>query len=59
MLQTSAIVFGSILIFVLVSGLIVLWCRGTDDLEAWGIFVSRILHGGPLSTQKRPRDDGD
>lgn len=59
MLQTSAIVFGFILIFVFVSGLIVLWCRGIDDLEAWGIFVSRILHGGPLSTRKWPRDDGD
>jgi hypothetical protein len=36
MLQTSAIIFGFILIFVLVSGLVLLWRRGADDLDAWG-----------------------
>jgi uncharacterized iron-regulated membrane protein len=33
-LQTSAIIFGFIAIFMLVSGLIVLWRRGRDDLDA-------------------------
>ena len=56
MLQTSAIIFGFVLIFVLVSGLIVLWHRGADDLDAWGLFVSRVLRGDCQSTRKSPRD---
>ncbi len=45
MLQTSALISALILIFVLTSGLIILWRRGADDLDAWGLFVSRILRG--------------
>ena len=56
MLQTSAIIFGFILIFALVSGLVVLWRRGADDLDAWGLFVSRVLRGDRQSTRKLPRD---
>jgi len=36
MLQASAIFCGFIMIFMLVSGLIVLWHRGSDDLDTWG-----------------------
>jgi hypothetical protein len=43
MLQTSAVIFGLIMIFTLVSGLVVLWRRGRDDLDAWGLFISRVL----------------
>ena len=56
MFQASAIIIGLILIFVLVSGLIVLWRRGADDLGAWGLFVSRVLRGDRRSTRKLPRD---
>jgi hypothetical protein len=55
-LQAWAIIFVLILIFVLVSGLVVLWYRGADDLEAWGLFVSRVLRGDRQSTRKPPRD---
>jgi len=37
--------FALILVFVLVSGLVVLWRRGADDLDAWGLFVMRVLRG--------------
>jgi hypothetical protein len=56
MIQASAVIFGFILIFVFVSGLIVLWRRGAYDLDAWGIFVSRVLRGDRRSTRKPPRD---
>jgi uncharacterized iron-regulated membrane protein len=59
MVQISAIIFGCILIFVLVSGLIVLWHRGPDELDAWGLFVSRVLRGDRQFTRKLPRDPGD
>lgn len=59
MLQTSAIIFGFIVIFMLVSGLIVLLRRGRDDLDAWGLFISRVLHGDPQTTQNPPRDHND
>jgi hypothetical protein len=36
LIQTPAIIFGFIMIFMLVLGLIVLWRRGRDDLDAWG-----------------------
>jgi hypothetical protein len=55
MFQTSAIIIGFALIFVLVSGLIVLLRRGADDLDAWGRFVSRVLYGDRRSTRKLPR----
>ena len=59
MFQTSAIIIGFVLIFVLVSGLIVLLHRGTDDLDAWGLFVARVLHGDRRSTRKLPRGPGN
>jgi hypothetical protein len=58
MFQTSAIIFGFIVIFMLISGLIVLWRRGRDDLDAWGLFISRVLHGNQ-STRKPPHDRND
>jgi hypothetical protein len=54
MYQTWAIIIGFVLIFVLVSGLIVLLHRGADDLDARGLFVSRVLHGDRRSTRKPP-----
>jgi hypothetical protein len=45
MLQISAIISGFILTFVLVSGLVVLFLRGADDLDSWGLFVARVLRG--------------
>lgn len=44
-LLAPVIILSFILMFVLVSGLIVLWRRGAGDLDAWGLFVLRILHG--------------
>jgi hypothetical protein len=58
-LQTSAIIFGFIVIFMLVSGLIVLLRRGRDDLDAWGLFISRVLHGGPSNNSNPPLDHND
>ena len=55
MFQTSAIIIGFILIFVLASGLVVLWRRGADDLDAWGRFVTRVLHGYRRPTRKLAR----
>jgi hypothetical protein len=55
-LQAWAIIFGLILTFVLISGLVVLWHRGADDLDAWGLFVSRVLRGDRQSTRKPLRD---
>lgn len=41
-----SVVFGSALLtLLLASGLLVLWRRGAEDLDAWGRFVSRILRG--------------
>jgi len=54
MLQTSAIIFGFIVIFTLASGFIVLWHRGSEDLDAWGRFIARVLYGDQPSTQKPP-----
>ena len=55
MAQTTALILGFIVIFMLVSGLIVLWRRGRDDLDAWGLVISRVLRGDPQST-RNPRD---
>jgi len=46
MIQAAGLIFVFILIFALVSGLVILWLRGPDDLEAWGLFVGRVLRGG-------------
>jgi hypothetical protein len=59
MLQAPAIVVGVILIFVLASGLLVLWRRGIDDLEAWGRFVSRILRGDTQPSERPLHGSGD
>jgi len=59
MLLTSAIIFGFIVIFMLVSGLIVLWHRGSEDLDAWGLFIARVLHGDRPSTQEPPLNHED
>lgn len=55
MIQASAIILGFIFVFVLASGLVVLWRRGADDLDAWGLFVSRVLRGDHQPT-RTPRD---
>jgi hypothetical protein len=59
MLQTPAIIFGFILIFVLVSGLVVLWRRGADDLDAWGLFISRVLRGDRHGGRRALPQGGD
>jgi hypothetical protein len=59
MLEAPAIVVGGILIFVLASGLLVLWRRGVDDLEAWGRFVSRILRGDTQPIERPLHGSGD
>lgn len=37
--------FAAIVLFTLTSGLVVLWWREADDLDAWGMFVMRVLRG--------------
>ena len=54
--ETSAVVFGFITIFALASGLIVLWRRGRDDLDAWGLFISRVLRGDSRPARNPPHD---
>jgi len=53
-IQVAGLIFGAILIFVLVSGLVVLWRRGADDLDAWGVFVMRVLRGERRRTAPPP-----
>ena len=36
MIQGAALLFAIIVMFVLVSGLVILWRRGPDELDAWG-----------------------
>jgi hypothetical protein len=50
MFMTTGIILAVILALVLLSGLVVLWRRGPDDLDAWGLFVTRVLRG-----ERRPR----
>ena len=45
MIQGAAVLFAIIVIFVLISGLVILLRRGPDELEAWGAFVTRVLRG--------------
>jgi uncharacterized iron-regulated membrane protein len=45
--------FALILVLVLASGLVILWRRGADDLDAWGLFVVRVLRG-----ERRGRERG-
>jgi hypothetical protein len=52
--------FTLIIVFVLVSGLVVLWRRGADDLDAWGLFVMRVLRGERRrgnSSREQTKDD--
>ena len=56
-MQASVIAFTVILLFVLASGLVVLWRRGAGDLDAWGLFVVRVLRGDPRNTNKRTNAD--
>jgi hypothetical protein len=58
MIQAAAIILGFIFIFVLVSGLVVLWRRGADDLDAWGLFVSWVLRGDRQSTRNHRATKG-
>jgi hypothetical protein len=58
MIQTPAIIFGFIMIFMLVLGLIVLWRRCRDDLDAWGSYP-RVLRGDPQPTRNPERDHED
>ncbi|HXC76629.1 MAG TPA: hypothetical protein VNU19_06215 [Candidatus Acidoferrum sp.] len=59
MIVTSEL-FTLIIVFVLVSGLVVLWRRGADDLDAWGLFVMRVLRGERRrgnSSREQTKDD--
>jgi uncharacterized iron-regulated membrane protein len=42
-IQVAVIAIAAVLLFALVSGLVVLWRRGASDLDAWGLFVVRVL----------------
>jgi hypothetical protein len=54
MFQVS-VIFCCIPILALASGLVVLWRRGADDLDAWGLFVSRVLRGDRRPARELPR----
>jgi len=60
-IQGAALLFAIIVMFVLVSGLVILWRRGLDELDAWGVFVTRVLCGDrrnidrPASTDIKKR----
>jgi uncharacterized iron-regulated membrane protein len=56
-IQGAALLFAIILIFVLVSGLVILWRRGPDELDAWGDFVARVLRGDRRSIDRQASTD--
>ena len=58
MIQGAGLIFGVVILFVLVSGLVVLWRRGPADLDAWGLFVARVLRG-ERRTVGRPDPSND
>jgi hypothetical protein len=51
------VLFLIVLLFVLVSGLYVLCCRGASDLEAWGRFVSQVIRGDRVRPTPHERSD--
>ena len=53
MIQGAALLFAIIVMFVLVSGLVILWRRGPDELDAWGAFVTRVLRGDRRSIERK------
>jgi hypothetical protein len=53
----ALMLLGFILIFVLVSGLVILCVRGPADLEAWGAFVARVLRGDKRSIEGKESSD--
>jgi hypothetical protein len=57
MLTATGLIYTALIVFVLVSGLVVLWRRGADDLDAWGIFVVRVFRGDRRDRHRRPPDD--
>ena len=52
-LTATGLIYAALIVFVLVSGLVVLWRRGADDLDAWGIFVMRVIRGDRLDRHRR------
>jgi hypothetical protein len=42
-----------IILFVFVAGLLILWRKGAGDLDAWGVFVSRVIRGERSSMSRR------
>jgi hypothetical protein len=56
-IQGAGVLFAIILIFVLVSGLIILLRRGPEELDAWGAFVTRVLRGDRRSIERKASSD--
>jgi hypothetical protein len=56
-IQGAALLFAIIVTFVLVSGLVILWRRGPDELDAWGAFVTRVLRGDRRSIDRQASTD--
>ena len=57
MIQGAAVLFAIIVIFVPISGLVILLRRGPDELEAWGAFVTRVLRGDRRSIDRQASTD--
>jgi hypothetical protein len=55
-LTATRLIYAALIAFVLVSGLLVLWRRGADDLDAWGTFIARVIRGDRLDQPRRTAD---
>jgi hypothetical protein len=53
----AMVLMGVILIFVLISGLVILLRRGPAELDAWGTFVARVLRGDRRSIDPQASTD--
>jgi hypothetical protein len=47
-IATAEIMLIGVVLLALATGLLVLWRWGPTELDAWGRYVSRILHGDQL-----------
>lgn len=55
-LTATGLIYASFIAFVLVSGHLILWRRGADDLDAWGTFITRVIRGDQLDQRRRVAD---
>jgi len=57
-IEAAAVVLMSVIvIFVLISGLVILLRRGPVELDAWGAFVARVLGGDRRSIDRQASTD--